>query len=84
MIAKKCPSCHWFHVDARNLKQGHCHRYPPHTTAVVIGNRVAEMSIVAVVNAGYGCGEHAPRGPQDELPVLGVAEAVPANGALKA
>lgn len=75
MFKQRCASCHFFHVDAKNLKQGHCSRFPPVPFALASPRGVAEMSMVPTVNRDYGCGEHRAGAA---LPVLG--EASPLNG----
>ncbi len=59
---KTCGTCRWYHLDPKNLKQGHCHRYPPAAQGFPANNgRVIEVSTVPLVNVAYGCGEHQAR-----------------------
>lgn len=73
MFNNRCASCRHFHVDAKNLKQGHCTRFPPVAQALASPRGVVEMSIVPTVNRDFGCGEHS---AGDALPVLGAASPV--------
>jgi hypothetical protein len=78
MFANHCSSCRHFHVDAKNLKQGKCIRFPPQAFAVAMpnGRGMVEGSIVPTVQRDYGCGEHSAAKPGDELPVLGATSPI--------
>lgn len=76
-----CASCRHFHVDARNMKQGHCQAHPPQATPVVTPRGVMEMSIVPIVNRAYTCGEHSLVKPGDALALLNLNEKAPGTEA---
>ena len=54
-----CGNCKFYHVDAANLKQGNCVRYPPTMQFVTIGTQMAKMTSYPEVKPVMpACGEH--------------------------